>query len=301
MIAIHVGFAKTATSTLQRGVFSQHEGIDFLGLPARDGRLGAAIHAIAKADSVGFDTTQIRGVFRDSLKAARGRDVNLISYENFTLYESRDKGMIARRLKDLFGDSKILFTLRRQEDLVRAWYLQKLPKYMSGNNFIEFNDWIALKRQEPHKSIMGDLDFNETIGYYEEVFGRERVEIFLFEHLRQDPAGFAEKMAGYLEIDPARFSSLLAQAHYNPTITQRQLDFGRFTTAYLPRFLTSRSDRLVPRRLRRGFKRFLGRGPSAKPPPSDALDEWIASHCQSGNRALNARYGNQLARHGYTL
>jgi hypothetical protein len=209
--------------------------------------------------------------------------------------------MIARRLKDLFGDSKILFTLRRQEELARAWYLQKMPKYISGNNFIEFNDWIGLKMQEPHKSIMGDLDFNETIGYYEEVFGRERVEVFLFEHLRQDPAGFAEKMAGYLEIDPARFSSLLAQAHYNPTITQRQLDFGRFTTAYLPRFLTSRSDRLVPRRLRRGFKRFLGRGPSAKPPPSEALDEWIASHCQSGNRALNARYGNQLARHGYTL
>ena len=185
MIAIHVGFAKTATSTLQRGVFSQHEGIDFLGLPARDPRLAAAIHAIAKADSVCFDTTQIRGVFRDHLNAARGRAINLISYENFTLYESRDKGMIARRLKDLFGDSKILFTLRRQEELVKAWYLQKMPKYISGSNFIEFDDWIDLKMQEPHKSIMDDLNFDKIIEYYEEVFRRERVEIFLFEHLRQ--------------------------------------------------------------------------------------------------------------------
>jgi hypothetical protein len=80
MIAIHVGFAKTATSTLQRGVFSQHEGIDFLGLPAPDLRLGAAIHAIAKADSVGFDPTRTRGVFQDYLNAARGRAVSLISY-----------------------------------------------------------------------------------------------------------------------------------------------------------------------------------------------------------------------------
>ena len=50
MIAIHAGFVKTATSTLQRGVFSQHEGINFLGLSTRDDRLRAAIHAIAKTD-----------------------------------------------------------------------------------------------------------------------------------------------------------------------------------------------------------------------------------------------------------
>jgi hypothetical protein len=155
--------------------------------------------------------------------------------------------------------------------------------------------------QEPDKSIMGELDFNSTVRYYEELFGRENVEIFLFEHLRQNAADFAHRMASWLGIDGARFASLLVQAHYNPTITQRQRDFGRLTTTYLPRFLADRAARLIPRFLRKRFKRFLERGPGAKAPPSAALDAWIADHCRSGNRALNARYGDQLAHYGYTL
>ncbi len=289
MIAIHAGFVKTATSTLQRGVFSQHEGINFLGLPTRDDRLAAAIHAIAKADSTCFDSRRIRETFQHHLKSDSAREIDLVSYENFTLYESRDKGLIARRIRQIFGDCKIVFTIRRQEELVRAWYLQKIHKYILGSNFIELDDWLDLKIQEPHKSIMDDLDFNVTIRYYEELFGRENVEIFLFEHLRQDAADFAERMASHLGIDPTRFSSLLVQAHYNPTITQRQIDFGRLTTTYLPRFLTNRGGRLIPRLVRKRFKRFLERGPSAKAPPSAALDAWIANHCRSGNRALTAR------------
>ena len=148
---------------------------------------------------------------------------------------------------------------------------------------------------------MSDLDFNSTIRYYEELFGRENVKIFLFEHLRQDASGFAKEMAVYLGIDPTRFSNLLARARYNPTITQRQIDFGRLATTYLPRVVTSRGDRLIPRPVRKRFKKFLDRGRGAKAPSSQALDSWIADHCRSGNRALNARYGNQLARYGYTL
>jgi hypothetical protein len=148
---------------------------------------------------------------------------------------------------------------------------------------------------------LGELDYNSIISYYEELFGCQNVEVFLFEHLQQNTADFAQRMASWLGIDGARFARLLAQAHYNPTITRRQRDFGRFTTTYLPRFLTDRGARLIPRLLRKRFKRFLERGPSAKAPPSEALDAWIADHCRSGNRALNARYGDQLARYGYSL
>jgi hypothetical protein len=147
---------------------------------------------------------------------------------------------------------------------------------------------------------MGDLDFNETIGYYEEVFGREGVEIFLLSTcggirpVCRENGGLPRDRPGSF-LEPSGAGALQSDDHTAPA------DFGRFITAYLPRFLTSRSDRLVPTRLKRRFKRFLGRGPSAKPPPSEALDEWIASHRQSGNRALNAGYGNQLTRHRYTL
>lgn len=85
---------------------------------------------------------------------------------------------------------------------------------------------------------------------------------------------------------------MLVQARSNPTMTQRQIDFGRLTATYLPRYLNQPQRPVASRWLKKRFKRFLDHGPSATS---------IANHCRSGSQALNARYGDQLARFGYTL
>jgi hypothetical protein len=301
MMWVHAGFVKTATSTLQQAVFARHDEINYLGLPAPSADLDRAIHALAKADSIEFDLDRARSALTPHLRPPAPRRTTVVSYENFVLYESADKGVVARRLRDVFPDCQILFTIRRQQDIIRSWYLQKLAKYLDGLNYLPFDKWFAMKMVEPHKSILGDLDFNRTIGYYESLFGSERVKIFCYEQLIDDPTGYARAMAECLKVDDVQFSRLLSCANYNPTKTQRRIDLGRIATDYLPRAVVRAGARLISESIKARCNRFLNRGPTCRVALSPAAEQWIAAHCRQGNRELDARYGGQLARYGYMM
>jgi hypothetical protein len=301
MIWVHAGFVKTATSTLQRAVFSRHDEINYLGLPAPNADLAQVIHALAKADSIEFDLDRARRTVAPHLRPAAPRRTSLVSYENFVLYESTDKGVVAQRLRDIFPDCHILFTIRRQQDIVRSWYLQKLAKYLAGLNYLSFDEWFAIKMAEPHKSILSDLDFHNTISYYESLFGPERIKIFCFEQLVDDRAAYARAMAQCLDVDSMQFADLLSCGNYNPTKTQRRIDLGRIVTDYLPRAVVRRGAGLVSNGIKARYDRFLDRGPKCRVTLSPAVEQWIAEHCRRGNRQLDARCGGQLARYGYVV
>jgi hypothetical protein len=300
-IALHVGFVKTATSTFQKDIFPHHGGIDYLGLPASDDTIDSLIHRIAKQESIDFDTLAAADLVKDRLAGHDPGRLVLLSYENFTLYESIDKGMIAQRLHTLFAPCKIVFTLRRQEDMVRAWYLQRSSKYITGNNMIDFDLWFNIKRQEPHKSILGDLDFNAVIQHYESLFGADNVGVFCFEKFRQDSRAYTEDLAAFLNIDAAPMVDALTCAHRNPTITQRQFQFARATADYVPNALYRASGWLIPRKIRGKVSKRLKRGPSARIPSLPAADDWIRERVVAGNRALDARRGGLLKAFGYSL
>lgn len=301
MIWVHAGFVKTATSTLQHAVFARHDEINYLGLPAPRSDLGQVIHALAKADSTRFDLGRARRTVAPHLRPAPPRRITLVSYENFVLYESTDKGVVAQRLRDIFPDCQILFTIRRQQDIIRSWYLQKLAKYLDGLNYLSFDQWFAIKMAEPHKSILSDLDYHSTISYYESLFGRERIKVFCFEQLVDDRATYARAMADCLNVDAGQFADLLSCANYNPTRTQRRIDLGRIATDYLPRAVVRQGAGLVSNKIKARYDRFLNRGPKCRVALSPAAEQWIAEHCRRGNQALDARCGGQLTRYGYMI
>jgi len=97
MIVIHPGMVKTATTSLQELVFARHPDITFLGLPAPSPATKAAIHQNCQTDDIDYDHQSVANVLRPL--AAEARDgVAVLSYENFALYESKDKGLVAERL-----------------------------------------------------------------------------------------------------------------------------------------------------------------------------------------------------------
>jgi hypothetical protein len=301
MIWVHAGFVKTATSTLQQAVFSRHDEINYLGLPAPSPDLHRVIHALAKADSTAFDLDRARRTVAPHLRPAPPRRLTLVSYENFVLYESTDKGVVAQRLHDVFPDCRILFTIRRQQDVIRSWYLQKLTKYIAGLNYLSFDEWLTIKMAEPHKSILSDLDFNSVISYYESLFGPEKVKVFCYEQLVDDRPAYARAMADCLNIDGVQFADLLSDANHNPTRTQRRIDLGRIATNYVPRAVARQGAGLISEKIKGRYHRFLDRGPKCRVALSPAAEQWIAEHCRRGNRQLDARCGGQLARYGYVV
>lgn len=288
VIFLHPGFARTATTTLQYHVLSRHPGLRYLGRPGPTPELDAGLAELCNADSAYFDDARVARLFR-SAAAEDARPV-VISNENFSLYKSKDKGLIARRLHAIFPEARVFFTLRRQEDLVASFYLTKLRKYLKGSNYLSFDEWFDIKRRSLHRSIFDDVRFFDIIECWAALFGRDRVRLFLYEDLRADPEGYARAMAGYLGVDAALFHALLSQRRDNAAMSIRYLATMRLAGRLLPRrWVRNLSHRLG--RAGRPVKVEIGEGPRAL----------IAEVCGEGNRRLQETYGVDLAGHGYTL
>jgi hypothetical protein len=301
LLAIHPGFAKTATTSLQQGVFARHGQTHYLGVPAPDPALDALLRRIPNKDSTRFDPEAARAALAPRLILPPGRRVALLSYENLTLYESKEKGLVAGRLRELLGPCRVMFTLRRQEDLLASWYLQKMRKYARDRHHLTLKQYFKIKAREPSRSILDDLDYDATVGCYERLFGRDNVGIFAYEQLRADPPGFARGVASFLGVDADEFERLLCAARLNRADSERRLRAARAAARYLPRELVHRGLELLPHALRRRLVRHVDAGPPAKAELPEAARRWVAERCREGNRRLDARHGGLLARHGYTL
>lgn len=286
MIFLHPGMAKSATTSLQQLVFARHPEINYLGLPAETEEVRAAIRRICRDDGLYWDEAAVGAILGPLLSSAR--EASLLSYENFTLYESTDKLVIADRLHALFPEARVFFTIRRQQDVLPAWYLQKCQKYLRNGHFVSFDDWWAIKSKRPHRSILDDLRYGDVIAAYAERFGRDNVAVFLYEQLTEDAGAFCHELAAFLGVDAAVFEQLLSAGHANPTIPARLMALGP-ALSYLPRRIAVKIS-----------KGMLGRGGSRARVKSDpSVKETIRSLVVGSNRRLMRDFGLPLERYGY--
>ncbi len=290
-VVIHPGLVKTATSTLQKHVFRRHPGINYLGQPSPTPELAWALRHVCQADSIDYEPERLKGTLHEAVARADPGLTSLLSYENFALHESKDKGMVAERLNALFPQARIVFTIRRQEDLVVSFYLQRLRTLIKRKAYVPFEEWYWVSGREPHRTILDDLRYSRMIGYYVRLFGRERVHVLLFEHLRRDPDAYAKAFANIIGVDAAMFRQLMAGKRENPAMSQRHLAFWR------------RFGHLLPRKLVRDWSRSdaLRRGAPARIDVPESIRQHIRELCAEDNAELARTFGLDLAGSAYTL
>ncbi|MEO1018964.1 MAG: hypothetical protein AAFY56_14915 [Pseudomonadota bacterium] len=289
-VAIHPGMVRTGTSTLQKRVLARHPEIAFFGLPAPAPDIEAAVRAISNDDSTRYDQAAVRSVLR-RLDTEPSAKIGVLSHENLALFEARDKGQAAARLKALFPEARVFFTIRRQEDLVVSWYLNKLRNLIKRSAYVPFEEWFWVGAREPHATILDDLAYGPVIDRYAELFGRQNIGIFLFEDLKEDARRYSDALASFLSVDAETFAALMADARDNASMTQSYMDFWRWF------------GRLVPRRMTRELARKWPNkpGPKARISLADDIAADIRARCAEDNRRLEARYGLSLTRHGYSV
>jgi hypothetical protein len=290
-VFIHPGMVRTATSTLQRHVFTNHHEIFYLGLPAPSDELHWAVTHVCQADSVHLEPDRLHDVFEAAIGIASHDQKVMISYENFAFCKSKDKGLIAERLHALFPQASILFTIRRQEDLVVSRYLTDLRKLVKLRSFIEFEDWYWFGYREAYRHIFDDLYYNEIISYYIDLFGKSQVHVHLFEQLKEDAAAFSAGFAGSLGVSPREFHELLGQSRDNAAMTRAYYQFWRHFGHLLPRRIVRKLSRRTDHRP----------GKPARVEMSAEIRAHLASIYSDGNARLMATVGVDLARHGYCL
>lgn len=298
-IVFHTGFVKTATSTLQEAVFPALRGINYLGIPGKTAEIDTVIRSLYRTDGTRWNAAQAADVFAGALKDGC---TNLVSCENYALYESTDKATVAERIKALFPAARIMFTIRRQDDLVKSWYLQQLRKRTAS--YLSLDGWIGLQLQTPENSIFDDVDYNSTIQYYETLFGRAQTGVFLYEELRTSPTAFAKKLSDFLELDKedeAAALSALTSSRRNPGLTTRHVALAKLVTYAVPGLVYRAFRRCAPAAAGDMLGSWLARGGSPHLEMGAAHEKKIGDLCAEGNSLLAARHGLDLAKYGYPL
>lgn len=233
-LIIHVGYPKTATTTLQENVFYPlhiSKKINFLGKAEFSGDknfkttyknlqntlLGTHIISTKQCIPISEENKKLAleddkqrfkniksGEFSDHLKSDLP---NLFSLEeSLTPYKSLNGfDSLPERLKLMFDDGetqiKILIVLRSQISLMLSFYAQVYDRFSKINSLNTpsktfFDEKGSLKPGE-YSEI---FDFHKTISLYAQTFGKDNIKILLFEDFLSDNFFFLEELSNLLSV-----------------------------------------------------------------------------------------------------
>ena len=183
-LLLHPGLHKTATTWLQtvpfqdRSLFNSllsHRQIDDLLVRPHewDWRPTEAIAEIAHARSV-----------------EGGHLIDVLSSEILTghpFFGSREAPLLAKRVREVVGEAKVLLTVRRQHEWIRSLYQQ----YIKRGGRLSFIDFVAGESEPQYPSFAHlSLEFHRFTDEFARHFGASNVLVLPQELLRQDIAHF---------------------------------------------------------------------------------------------------------------
>lgn len=304
-IALHVGFSKTGTTTLQRHLFSGHSQIRYLGKPYKDETLKARVHELLTQESLVYDPANIKTYLEHEVfgKTGEAGKLMLLSEEMLVSYSKvRDKGLVAQRLKDLFPGAKVLITIRNQFEILKAAYLSRgrLLAYAPGRYaglHVKFDEWLRASYENIERSYLGHVDYFKTVEYYSRLFGRENLCVLPLEEFIRDPEEYIKKLTRFFGIDFSEAMGLVTDKHANRGISQFQLEAEALRSKWFPlnRFFMIAGMLNIYLFLKKNVR---------KDKDADILiaDKWhdrFAAIYREGNRKLEALYGLPLTEYGY--
>lgn len=317
---VHIGFAKTATTTLQRGVFARHSGLGYAAAPERGGANGASgamaelRRRLQQPDDGGFDLAHCRRLYEARIAplACAGRPL-LLSDEDFSFQGSIDQGLDAERvvgriekaerLRAVLGPARVLLVVRHPVDWMRSLYLQKLRGYGKKFHRIDrFDRWLAAhwERRAERASHASNLRYFELADAYSQLFGRENTTVLAYEELVRAPEAFLAALARCVDLDEQEAVRLFrAAGRENATLTRRQHVANALAARSAAAAWALRAPELAWFR-RAASALAPGRAPMRVEAPA-VLAAAIAEHTRDDNRRLAAEWRLPLDAYGYPV
>ncbi len=304
---VHVGYPKTATTTLQNNLFCQHPEIDYLGkfIPSYDyidPVLAEELNGLMTCDKAMYKgVSRLREVVDKYLHESSKRTM-LISSESFIHVSAVDLKLVAERIKQAFGRCHIIITIRNQPDIIRSFYnlhgrfgqylfvikdeTEKIPIPMS------FERWLEYCFRAFEKNFLSILRYHDVIECYKNLFGKNNVSVLLFEEFSLQPGTFIEKLSNILNVDSAVSQDLLSGKHDLPSLNRFELFQFRLKSMLLPKAKINMAT--MQRKGRPGRR--------TKHPeiPGEIYDR-LAKLYREGNAQLASEYDLPLKKYGYPL
>ncbi|SEI44980.1 hypothetical protein [Frateuria terrea] len=299
---IHPGFIKTGTTSLQDFLFFVHPQIHAFGHPHRsasDARISQALRRIEGFDD---DPQALHRLLATALAACPGDRLPVLSDETLTA-DPHLTASIARRLHQHFPQARILFTLRRQDDMIRSFYgrhgrvLFNVPAPYRDRH-VRFEAWLEHAYRNRPAGVLGVADYRRTIDIYRTLFGEERIAIVLLEQRSADQQAFADRLSAILGIDAATTRQLLGDQRTHGQETGRYVLYDRLRKRFPA---AGRVAAHLPAGVRALGGGFLKRGDTQRVEFPPGWPERLGDLYREGNRKLAEQYGLPLREHGYAV
>lgn len=179
-LLIHVGYHKTATTWLQRVLFTADHGYRKLLSHAE------VFETIVRPHGLTFDISPARALVTERMAVETNCNTDVISSEILSgnpFLGARGSDEFARRLHALAPDALILITIREQFSMMTSLYMQ----YVSRGGTMSPDAFFAESPDIGYVSFASEhLEFHRLIGLYRELFGADRVLVITKEGLDDD-------------------------------------------------------------------------------------------------------------------
>ncbi|MEQ9643314.1 MAG: hypothetical protein RIM84_25060 [Alphaproteobacteria bacterium] len=194
---IHIGYHRAGSTWLQRFLFG--EARSGFAQPF-DRRVDIAEHLISP-NALDFDAAAAGAHFAGRLD--QGDLVPVLSAERLSGYPDSggyDSAEIARRLRDVFPDGRVLIVIRRQADILLSFY----KVYVQVGGHLSLADYVAPPsggRLRMPRFDFAHFAYHRLIGHYQALFGVERVMVQPFEDIASRPETVARHIARFAGLE----------------------------------------------------------------------------------------------------
>jgi len=256
-IYFHIGYPKSASTTLQKQLFNKHsqiinlglyptknigndtEKIDNNALYIKDEQIKLFYDNLLKKDEINYQNTNNSNILKEILDKYYDNDKAIVfSEERATsvFFTHPDIGVKLNRIKDLIPDAKIIIVVRNQIDALSSMYADFPfdPRSIKIGKYIDINEWIEIVLNEEFIYYREMLNYYNIIKYCEKLFGIENICILEFEELLKNKEEFSNKISSFLQIDSKEALDLLLSKHENKRVSHRYNIARAVKKKYLP-------------------------------------------------------------------
>lgn len=325
-IYVHIGFPKTATTTLQNNVFCGHSDINYFGKPfhseTKDMQLVnmqvEVVRKLWRQPENKYERNRLKYLVKDSfVPFLDSVKKNIISLEEFS-YATERRLLIAERLRDIFKECKIIITIRSQQEAIISAYFWKQMNLEINEPFDDWFQKMVSKLPDTDLFLLNYttirlFNYAEVIEAYERVFKKENILVLPMEWLKNCPEKFSERLSSFIGINCEETSELLSMHQQNTRMSMATIKYQRFIKRLLVAFA---SHILKNKKLSRtdSYQGVFRRGPNGM--ISDILNicsnnpthHWTEKQLYQlndyyvyGNSLINKRYDLNLDKYGYLL
>ena len=238
-IAIHIGYPKAASTTLQKHLFHKHPELNNLGnyptanigIDSKEidseasflkyKELKQFYSNILQLDDIEYAFSKNDVIFNTYVLPHMTADkINIFSHEGFlaTFFSNPDRGGKAKRLCSYFKDPKILIIIRNQFELIRSQYADWPfdPRAFTIRRKVDIDEWIQIDMNTPEsKHFIKSLNFYYVTNYYAALFGKKNVRVLLLEEMIKNLDRFAHDISEFLDINADQTRAILSGKHEN--------------------------------------------------------------------------------------